>query len=436
MWRGDHIVWTNLFRHYLNCLQDAYDQLLIMEGDSKFVAEYIAINRRWDDPPSGQYARIGHEIWQEVSGRFRLTDLALVLERLDRRVRREELGSYLFYFHLDALAIIQRVYLRHGFITPPTIPLRLSEGMPGVLSGFIDVLGQLTDDEEFVQASFGISSQMHDQLRLVPRFAALRRDIDQAERNWWFLAVDFPKAYVQQLARAIGPERYVACFTAEYRNSTMWANYADGHKGVCLIFVPKGTEHGYELPLYALPDSEECDPVRVRQRGQARPVRFEAVRYQAHLEEVDFFKRISRLPEASARATWYTDDHERMSSVANHMTAGADVSRWRDELWSEYRRDACVKTEEWAYEQEFRLIHFSLLADRLPRSQRKFTYDFESLKGVIFGVDTSDTDKVNIIESIRRKCSAANRTDFEFRQAYFCPSSTGIDAFPLSLRFS
>ena len=435
VWRGDHIVWTNIFRHYLQCLQDAYGQVVIMAGESEFTAEDIAINRRWDDPPSGQYAHIGREIWQEVSERFGLTDLALMLERLDRRVRGEELGSYLYCFHLDALAIIQRTYMCYGLIEPPTTPLRFSERMPGVLRGYIDVLGQLTDDEEFVQASFRISSQILDHIRLIPRLVTLRRDTDQAEQNWSFLAVDFPKAYVQQLARAIGPERYVACFTADYRNSTMWANYAAGHTGVCLIFVPNCTEHGYVLPLYELPESEESDPVRVRQRGQARPIGFDRVRYQAHLEEVEFFRRISMLPEASARATWYTDDG-RMSSVADHMTAGTDISRWRDELWSEYRRDACVKTEEWAYEQEYRLIQYSLLAERLPSSKRRFTYDFECLKGIIFGIDTSDTAKVGIIESVRRKCLAANRKDFEFRQAYYSHGLTGIDTFPLSLRLS
>ena len=436
VWRGDHIVWNNLFRHYLRCLHDAYCQVLFLAGESEFAAGDIAINGRWDDPPRRQYAQIGRETWQEVSERFPLTDLASMLEGLDRRVRREELGSYLFFFHLDALAIIQRTYLRHGLIPPPTTPLRLSERLPGALRGFIDALGQLTDDEEFVEASFRVLSQMYDQLRLIPRFATRRRDTDQTDRNWWFLTVDFPKAYVQQLARAIGPERYVACFTAEYSNPTMWANYADGHKGVCLIFAPKGTEHGYALPLYALPDSEERDPVMVRQRGHAQSVQFEAVRYQTHLEEVDFFKRISMLPEASARATWYTDDEGRMSSVADHMTAGTDISTWRDELWSEYQRDAGAKTEEWAYEKEHRLLHNSLLADRLPRSQRTFTYRFQSLKGIIFGIDTSDTDKVNIIETVRRKCSAKNRTDFEFHQAYYSHSSTGIDTFPLRLRLS
>ena len=61
--------------------------------------------------------------------------------------------------------------------------------------------------------------------------------------------LDFPKVYVGQLDRLLWPKWYTACFTGSYHNSSVWAKYADGHKGVCLIFEAVEEDDSNNLKL-------------------------------------------------------------------------------------------------------------------------------------------------------------------------------------------
>ena len=56
-------------------------------------------------------------------------------------------------------------------------------------------------------------------------------------------------------------------------------------------------------------------------------------------------------------------------------------------------------------------------------SDRKFKYDFNSLKSITFGEKTSSLDKDKIIEIINKKCIETGREDFKFYQAYIDPKT-------------
>ena len=58
----------------------------------------------------------------------------------------------------------------------------------------------------------------------------------QQHRKWLIVMADFPKVFVAQLRDMIYPKSYVVCFSKKNDNSAMWGNYADCHKGVCLIY--------------------------------------------------------------------------------------------------------------------------------------------------------------------------------------------------------
>ncbi len=55
----------------------------------------------------------------------------------------------------------------------------------------------------------------------------------------------------------------------------------------------------------------------------------------------------------------------------------------------------------------------------IEKEKRTLKYDFNSLKGLIFGIKTSMEDKIKIIDIIRQKCKENNRNDFELYQAYY-----------------
>ena len=430
VWRGDTIAWTNLFRHYVNCLHHIYVLLRVSEPNQRVGASDIPINMRWDDPPSEEYADLSNEIWRDLNEHLDLAGIASRLDGFGRAARSEELEFYLTCIHAHAVAAIQRSHIEHGLQEPGPTDVDLPTALPSSLPALLDLLEQVTDEEEFVRGGFEAAQQVVAKFRVEAKLSVVRPCTSATGRNSIFLLTDFPHAYLQQLSLAVGPRWCAACFTESYRNSAQWAHYADGHSGVCLVFAVDNDEHGPSLTLYK---GARCDEPTVRRSHDARQIRFETVRYVESLDEVDFFARISRLPEASARAVWFTDDDGNTSSVAAHMAPQADIDAWRDALWSEYRRDACTKTKEWSYENEHRLVTYSLLGDTLPDDQRKMAYDFSALKGVIFGITTCDDDKSAIIHLIKRKCIAASRTEFDFRQAYYSFRTGQIESFALNL---
>ncbi|MCY3806369.1 MAG: DUF2971 domain-containing protein [bacterium] len=433
VWRGDTIAWTNLFRHYVNCLHHIYLLLRLSEPNRRVGASDIPINMRWDDPLSQEYADLLNEIWRDLNEQFDLMGIASRLGGLGRAARSDELEFYLSCIHAHAVAAIHRSHIEHGLQERGPADVDLSSALPSSLRALLDLLEQLTDEEALVRGGFEVTQQVVAKCRVEAKMAVVRPCTSVTERNRSFLLADFPHGYVQQLSLAVGPRWYAACFTESYGNSAQWAHYADGHYGVCLVFAVDNDEYGPSLTLHEGADGVGCDEPTIQRSRRADRIHFERVRYVESLDEVDFFARISRLPEASARTVWFADEHGNISSVAAHMAPHADIGDWRDALWSEYRRDACTKTNEWSYEKEHRLVTYSLLSDTLPEDQLTMTYDFPALKGIIFGITTSDDDKLATIDLIKSKCIAAGRAKFDFRQAYYSSRTGQIESFPLNL---
>ena len=91
----------------------------------------------------------------------------------------------------------------------------------------------------------------------------------------------------------------------------------------------------------------------------------------------------------------------------------------------------CTKTEEWQHEREVRLVNYNTSGSSLPDQQLRWKYEFSALKGIIFGINTPDAHKLEIIDSIRRQCQNSSRTEFDFRQAYISMRRQGVQSFPL-----
>lgn len=433
VWRGDTIAWTSLFRHYVNCLHHIYFLLRVSEPEQRVGAPDIPINMRWDDPPSEEYADLLNEIWRDLNEQLDLTRIASRLDGLGRAARGYELEFYLSCIHAHAVAAIHGSYLKRGLREPGPADEDLASAPPRALPMYLDLLELLADEEAPVRGGLEVTQQQVAKCRVEAKLTVLRPCTSVSERNRSFLLTDFPHAYVQQLSLAVGPRWYAACFTESYSSSVQWAHYAREHSGVCLVFAVENDEYGPSLKLHEGADGVRCDEPTIRRSRGAHQFRLEKVRYVEVPDEVDFFAHISRLPEASARAVWFTDDNGNTSSVAAHMAPHADIHGWRAALWSEYRRDICTKTDDWAHEEEHRLVTFSLLDDALPDEQLKLAYDFSSLKGIIFGITTCDDDKMAIINLIKRKCIADGRAEFDFRQAYYSKRARQIESFPLNL---
>ena len=98
---------------------------------------------------------------------------------------------------------------------------------------------------------------------------------------------------------------------------------------------------------------------------------------------------------------------------------------WAERVWLEFMSSILTKGPDWSHEQEYRLLVFGLLG-QLDKSKRTLTYDFNSLKGVIFGISTPHDVKMRVVEVIENKCLMTSRSNFEYYQAYRDPESREI----------
>ena len=133
---------------------------------------------------------------------------------------------------------------------------------------------------------------------------------------------------------------------------------------------------------------------------------------------------------------WYTDQDGNVSECAAHIGVDRDEADWREHYWNDFFRDVTFKTKDWRYEQEYRLILDDGLGQFNEKDDRALTYDFKSLKGIIFGMRTSREDKVKIREIIEKKkeCAENNQTDFTYFQAYYSAKDGDIRARKMQLR--
>ena len=240
------------------------------------------------------------------------------------------------------------------------------------------------------------------------------------------LSLDFPTVYLKEIEKLLWFDWRTACFTKNYHNSSVWGTYGDKHNGTCLIFesVKKDGSHQLELG-----------------EGPSRDVpasKFREVIYGGKLNEVDFFRSIGRTTVALLMKLWYTDAEGNVSECAAHMPRDGEIDNdntiaWRKHYWDSFYHDITSKTKDWKYEQEWRLILEDRSNGLSEEGNHTLTYDFNSLKGIIFGINTSDKNRFEAIRIIQKKCEKYNRSDFKFYQAYYSPETGDIQKYEIQL---
>ena len=427
VWSGDKIVWTNFFKHYLYCLYLSYFQFRLV-GDSRILEiDSIPIQGRWDQLPSPQAQNLFDEIWHNFLNTPNVREMIEALADTKRKIRYREIGYYLRIIHLDLLKEIVKSYIAHGLLPKSEMP-ELPEELP--ISAFLTSilftlkLAKEAQTEKELDNAF-LSSEIVDyNERFKQQYNSLTISTSILGKNNQLVIFDFPKVYVEQLERLLWTKWYTACFMTSYHNSSVWGHYGDKHTGVCLIFEGVETDNLNSLELnHAISSS-------------VRTIPFREVTYADRPGEIDFFRTICRLPVSALRKLWYMDQDGNISECAAHIGPDGDEDAWRKSYWENFFRDITIKTRGWAYEQEYRLILEDSLGEFNNGSDRTLTYDFNSLKGIIFGIKTSDEDKRKIVEIIEKKCDKYNRTDFKFFQADYSSENGDIRKYTMHLPFA
>ena len=417
VWSGDKIVWTNLFKNYVYCLHQSY-YLFKTEGDSIQLGS-LPVLGNWDDELRTHRKDLFDDIWDRF---LKLPNMQQIIDALadtKRGIRYEELAYWLSTIHGILLLVeIPKSYLEHRLIHKSEMP-RLPRPLEGVsvselLKPVLTVIEQTGKAESDKHNTILLEYQRLDNISRIINLYRGRDIFTGGSRKNKLVMFDFPKVYLKELERLLWPKWYTACFTKSYHNSSVWGHYGDSHKGACLIFESEEEEESNILELDQMTTGE-----RVR-------IPFFAINYVKKVDPVDFFQSIGMVLRLSAlMKLWYTDQDGNISECAD---------AWLENYSDIFYRDITAKTEDWEYEQEYRLILDN--GDELDEEKNPtLTYNFNSLKGIIFGINTSDEDKLKIMEIIEDKCRENNRDDFKLFQAYYSPEAGKIHKHKIPLPF-
>lgn len=412
-WQGDHIAWKNLFRHYLRCLTRACALWYICGKEHSFDWDQIPIL----DPrlPTDIPAALLDE---QIDTAFFCGEADRYFDALSARttpVRRDELCAYIQVVHPFAVTTILSCYERAGLTPASTITPEFHENLKNTFP----------KAQELVHAAeSALSFQNKSDEVLIALFAALRHSKSQLsfinqynndiDCNRAFILVSFPDEYVDRLDAVLYPEWYAACFLPDCRDSALWAHYGDNHSGVCLKFKAAVDSGRPSLDLERL-----CSVTNDGPTSGSATHEFIPVTYRNSHVTIDFFRSLGRLSIRTLDDIWFSNKNGERSVCAADIFENEED--WRKRYWSAFESGVTTKLRDWEREQEHRLILHSSIIDFCDQTTRKVKYRFESLDGIIFGMNTPVNRKVEICKIIEAKCRAENRTDFKFYQAYFSP---------------
>ena len=430
VWDGDKIVWTNFFKHYIFCLNRSCLLLRLIDSYQKFDVNSIPIEH-WDPMRFPREKNLCDDIWDRFCNVPHTQEIIEALANTRRKIRYSEVVSHLQTIQTCVLYNkIPKSYIDYGIISEHPFPPQFQKEADDIdKKGMEMLLNALRGLEEYenqdaLDAMFQVTKELYDDISLSMEYNTRTGPPEILEGINRSVMLDFPKLYVEQLDRLLWSKWYTACFTGSFYNSSVWAKYADGHKGACLIFEDVESDNSTSLKL------------NYKTSNSSRTIPFREVHYADRPGEIDFFRSICRTTVSTLMELWYTDQDGNVSECAAHIGVDRDEADWRELYWNNFFRDITFKTKDWEYEQEYRLILEDGLSQFNKKDDRKLTYDFDALKGIIFGMRTSREDKLKIRKIIeeKKKCPENNQTDFTYFQAYYSANDGDIRARKMQLR--
>ena len=420
VWSGDKIVWTNFLKNYIYYLHASYLLLTITSSSAELDSDIIPIPGQWDQPPTPLIQRLFDDTWHRFLNLLNMQEVIEALANTNRKIRYRELECYLRLIQTIFSAQILELEIEQVPISESERQ-QFTEGLhsPEVLENILTMLTvfEKAVTEEEVNTMFRNIEALINRDRIIQQLNSPISTGKLEKRDQLFY--DSPKQYLKEIEKLLWPNWYTACFMKDYHNSSAWAHYGDQHRGVCLIFESEKTGSSNNLDLH-----------QVAGKG-VRTIRFYEISYVDKPSEIDFFRYIGGVPLDELMSLWYADEEGNISECAAHIPRGSDMDTanlvtWVRNYEDRFYRAITIKTKDWEYEREYRLI----LDDRSDafdeEKNRILTYNLNSLKGIIFGIKTTDEDKLRVIEIVQRKCKENNRTDFKFFQAYYSQEDGNI----------
>jgi len=417
-WQGDRILWTNLFNHYLLCLMKWCVEFLII-GDEFDLDKHFDACVTLDDLPENFQAEFAI-VSESFIGSEYIQNLIDGISNYRDSIGENELERYLRMVHPFALYCI---YER----------LKEISAVPNNIFKEIDYskLNRINDsyfkDLKILEAKYGKGKAQEIQNKSTLFYAqsdvffAFVSKLPKFRRKLFTSA--FARLYVQKLEQLMFPDWFTACFMSDCTNSSVWGHYGKNHTGVCMVFSAEMDNEGHSY--LSLDNTIKGWSRNGAIKGKSS-FKFHPIEYEQKYEPINFFETIGRLPMPSIYRGWYS-----WNGVLSSLAENYHVDWSSQEYWNKFYQSVTKKTKDWKYENEYRLL-INNMNGSYSQEDTTLQYDFKSLKGIIFGIKTSDEDKLRVIDLMEKKVRLHNHYDFSFYQAYYCRNDGDIKHYEIS----
>lgn len=430
-WKGDEILWGNLFKNYIMCLERLFSLYCVGGNDYKITSEDIFPEVNIENYPTLDYKNLINNIIDD----FTDENIILLIKKITLRtthIKREELFFYLNLIHIHAFNAILSNYQKRSLIQSLITPLNNpSFKIQEIIEDgyFEDIESLIKNHEASLAESIGIIQRyFYEQMTLL----SIYNEEDSNNKNLSFLIRHFTSEYLFKLENLCTPKWYTACFMTECKNSSIWGSYGDNHAGICLIFESEQTEDDYYLPVNGITSTSfSSNDSQIKYNSSFYKNRFYPIDYQSNFVNFNFFTNLGSLNKNTLINMWLSNKKGEHSIYSEEIWG--NESKWRENFWNNFIKLVTTKTQDWAFENEYRLILSSEFIDFSSIENRTLTYNFKSLVGIIFGIKTRLDDKIKIMKIIDKKCEENGVDDFKFYQAYYCSKQKCIDRYPLNL---
>lgn len=413
-WQGDREAWEGLFRNYVCSMSIALDYYILKADEDIILHKTIVDLSRFEKLPIGKHL-------QELGDRFLAEDEIKQLVDLygnrQEKVYEKELKMLLHFVHTKALILCIQQSLKARTI-PEDLGNRLLSIIRKPEKVFpIDELKNKISEEQRKALIETIADLFEDVQEL--HYVKLGADNDsflyrnsngekgnelteaRQRRNWMAITVDFPGIYTEQLKEMIYPDSYVVCFSGNNSDSSMWGKYADNHTGVCLVY-----------------ETDDANHMNLIAKDHSLHLEVKAVRYGGVVVERNFYESLGRLT-ALQNKIWLSG-----SGGISKCYTGLFEDKWREKYWDAFETKSYRKLEAWKHEDEYRIVINSLFHDYHEKENRLLKYDRTILKGIIFGIKTSEFDKMRLVKVIQD--NFLEHSEFTFYQAEYSGESSKI----------
>lgn len=425
-WRGDRITWRNLLRHYIICLQNRFMEALLTKDTERLDPSTISVFQSLDNFPTPKMKSICEACIMAIEGGDLHTALLDLLASAERDISFLELQQLLTVVHLHWLGAVHTVFAESELVPPTEGYARDPSGSAQFLRVLQKTIPQVQEKYSAVSIDIIHEVQQHMGEQMTLLWAVQYANVLEPRRESLFF--EFTSEYLNSLLKLVYPPWYVACFSARHDNAAMWSYYAGNHRGCCLMFRKSQTNDGSKLRL--------TGPTGYGIRGTHRTTQgmpLDPVHYTTDEQRIEFFTSIGRLPLDPMLRNWFRDDNGNTSPLAEHQNEERKEA-WRKAYWENFTPPLLRKLPDWQHEEEFRIVLSDILDIHSSHEGRTFTYDYDTLDGIIFGINTSLSDKVQVMHILDKKLESRTVSEpFKVFQARYNGRSGRIEAHHLSL---